>query len=110
VSSLLDSLGSLIQGKIGAESANMGFPIPNLTTNQNVKSGAGGENAGISGGTAFNVGGINLGTQGPSASNAESDGGLHSPVASIASIAGNGLVLPILLVGAGLAVWLLLRK
>lgn len=90
----------------------MGFPVPNLNTNETATSGARATGGGdLSGGTAFNIGGINFGTneQNPQLTPVPAQNGVPG-VTAIQSLSSQAFLVPVLIVGAGLAIWLLLRK
>jgi hypothetical protein len=85
----------------------MSLGIPSLSASASSSASSGPSKSGdISGGTAFNIGGINLGTQ--YASPVSAEGG--NPAQSIASAVGGQWTGPILIIGAAIALFVLLRR
>lgn len=87
----------------------MGFPVPNLNTNETATSGSRGEGGSL-GSTAFNIGGINFGTNNQDPQLASVPAQYGNPVNPFASLNDSAYLVPVLIVGVGLAIWLLLRK
>jgi hypothetical protein len=84
-----------------------GMSVPGYSLQASASSSAKGQSGDISGGTAFNIGGINLGTQYPSAATA----GGGNPAESLVGATGLGpYLIPLALVGVGLALVLILRR
>jgi hypothetical protein len=105
VSALGDLIAGFTASQVTQGKQNVGFPVPNLNTNETATSGSHGTGGGL-GGTAFNIGGINFGTNNMSPANAQ--GG--DPVSPISNLESSSFLVPVLIVAAGLAVFLLLRK
>lgn len=104
---LSNALQSYIYGQANKQSASMGLPLQ-LSGSASSSASAGPSKSGdISGGTAFNIGGINLGTQYPTAANA--GGGAGGNPASLLGVAGSPMTL-VLLAVAAVALIVILRK
>jgi hypothetical protein len=115
-----DTLSNALQSYIGKAAGQQLAPYSAITGSSNMGLGysasvsasssasSGPSKSGdISGGTAFNIGGINLGTQYPSAVNAE---GGTTPVQSIASALGGSYTPYILAAGVAILAIVLLRR
>jgi hypothetical protein len=104
VSALGDLIAGFTASQVTQGKKSVGFPVPNLNTNETATSGSKGDSGGLA--TSFNIGGINFGTN--NMSPAQAQGG--NPVAPLSNLDNSSYLVPVLIVGAGLAIWLLLRK
>lgn len=81
--------------------------VPSYSASASSSASAKGASGDITGGTAFNIGGINLGTQYPTAATAS--GG--NPSESLVGATGLGpYLIPLALLGVGIALVLILRR